>query len=111
MFGGEGLPWRLCGHQQDILLPGLVPLSQTVKLGLGWCQGSPPASSDSILFVVVAWEVVLSSLKVTNLLLIAGNSRVAGPPSTVPLGRGEAALSLSPRLHPLLGPRRACPSC
>lgn len=44
-------------------------------------------------------------MKVTNLLLIAGNSRMAGPPGTAPLGSGEAALGPSHRFHPLLGPQ------
>ena len=42
---------------------------------MSWCQGSDPGSSPSFPSAAVTWEVVLSFVRMTSLLLIVDNSR------------------------------------
>lgn len=87
---GEGsLCWLWGGLQQDSPLSGPLPHQLDSELGVSWLLGSHPTSSDSVPFAAVTYEVVLSFVKVTNLLLMAIYSLMGGPLATSPWGHAE----------------------
>lgn len=77
---GGGPSWWLCGLQQDSLLPGPWPPQLDREAGWGWAGVGDPTPDPLILFPLL----LLSFVKVTDDLLMAGNSLMGGPPASIP---------------------------